>query len=226
MSFTSIDSIRTTNDLLAEKNQAQVNQDLDRNAFLRLFTTQLQNQNPLDPMENEAFVAQLAQFSTLEATTLMSDSLSDFVSSQQSEKMLRGANLLGKQVFAPNVSMYQAGGTRLDGVISVDQTLDNLRLNVIDAESGQVVNQMDLGAQTQGNVEFSWNGGNFDGEASPAGNYIFRAVGYQGDTTQEIPVDSQTRITGVSWDASLSEIFVEIEDGRSIALSEISHLSN
>ncbi|MBT7538785.1 MAG: flagellar biosynthesis protein FlgD, partial [Gammaproteobacteria bacterium] len=149
MSFTSIDSIRTTNDLLAEKNQAQVNQDLDRNAFLRLFTTQLQNQNPLDPMENEAFVAQLAQFSTLEATTLMSDSLSDFVSSQQSEKMLRGANLLGKQVFAPNVSMYQAGGTRLDGVISVDQTLDNLRLNVIDAESGQVVNQMDLGAQTQ-----------------------------------------------------------------------------
>ena len=226
MSFTSIDSIRTTNDLLAEKNQAQVNQDLDRNALLRLFTTQLQNQNPLDPMENEAFVAQLAQFSTLEATTLMSDSLSDFVSSQQSEKMLRGANLLGKQVFAPNVSMYQAGGTRLDGVISVDQTLDNMRLNVIDAESGQVVNQMDLGAQTQGNVEFSWNGGNFDGEAAPAGNYIFRAVGYQGDTTQEIPVDSQTRITGVSWDASLSEIFVEIEDGRSIALSEISHLSN
>ena len=226
MSFTSIDSIRTTNDLLAEKNQAQVNQDLDRNAFLRLFTTQLQNQNPLDPMENEAFVAQLAQFSTLEATTLMSDSLSDFVSSQQSEKMLRGANLLGKQVFAPNVSMYQAGGTRLDGVISVDQTLDNLRLNVIDAESGQVVNQMDLGAQTQGNVEFSWNGGNFDGEAAPVGKYRFRAVGYQGDTTQEIPVDSQTRITGVSWDASLSEIFFEIEGGRSIALSEISHLSN
>jgi flagellar basal-body rod modification protein FlgD len=85
---------------------------------------------------------------------------------------------------------------------------------------------MDLGAQTQGAVEFSWNGGTFDGEAAPAGSYMFRAVGHQGDTTQEIPVNSQTRIEGVSWDAALAEIFVEIEDGRSIALSEISHLSN
>ena len=42
-------------------------EDLDRTAFLTLFTTQLKNQNPLDPMDNEAFVSQLAQFSSLEA---------------------------------------------------------------------------------------------------------------------------------------------------------------
>jgi len=41
--------------------------DLGRDAFLKLFTTQLQNQNPLDPMDNEAFVSQLAQFSSLES---------------------------------------------------------------------------------------------------------------------------------------------------------------
>jgi len=44
-------------------------EDLDRMAFLTLFTTQLKNQNPLDPMDNEAFVSQLAQFSSLEAMT-------------------------------------------------------------------------------------------------------------------------------------------------------------
>ena len=43
------------------------NDDMGRDAFLKLFTTQLNNQDPLSPMENEAFVAQLAQFSTLEA---------------------------------------------------------------------------------------------------------------------------------------------------------------
>jgi len=43
--------------------------ELDRSAFLKLLTTQLQNQNPLDPMKNEAFVAQLAQFSQLEGIT-------------------------------------------------------------------------------------------------------------------------------------------------------------
>ena len=50
-------------DLKAQARQPAPEADLDRNAFLRLFTTQLQNQNPLDPMKNEAFVAQLAQFS-------------------------------------------------------------------------------------------------------------------------------------------------------------------
>ena len=59
MNYTAIDGIRTVEDLKAEKNQPEGGGDLDRNAFLRLFTTQLQNQNPLDPMKNEAFVAKI-----------------------------------------------------------------------------------------------------------------------------------------------------------------------
>ena len=55
MNYTAIDGIRTVEDLKAEKNQPVGGGDLDRNAFLRLFTTQLQNQNPLDPMKNEGF---------------------------------------------------------------------------------------------------------------------------------------------------------------------------
>ena len=62
-------------DDLQAQNASQT-EELDRNAFLKLFTTQLQNQDPLDPVKNEAFIAQLAQFSTLEATTSMSDSCS------------------------------------------------------------------------------------------------------------------------------------------------------
>ena len=65
--------------------------------FLLLFTTQLQNQNPLDPMKNEEFVAQLAQFSQLEATTSMSESLNGLVGSLQKERMLTGASLIGKK---------------------------------------------------------------------------------------------------------------------------------
>ena len=225
MTLPTIEGLKTIGQLRAEQSQPVV-QDLDRNAFLRLFTTQLQNQNPLDPMKNEAFVAQLAQFSTLEATTAMSASFGDFVSGQQEERMLRGANLLGKQVFAPDVIMTQPGGVALDGVIQLDQVVDNLQLYVVDAETDQIVNQLDLGPQIPGEVAFGWNGGNSDGEAAPEGKYIFRAVGYIGEETVEIPAMAQAKITGVSWDESLGEIFVEIADGRAIALSEISHISN
>ena len=225
MSITGLENIKTTADLRAERSQPVGGGDLDRNAFLRLFTTQLQNQNPLDPMKNEQFVAQLAQFSTLEATYSMSDSLGKFVDSQQSERMLRSSNLLGKQVFAPQVSMMQTGGDRLDGVVQVEQVFEQLELYVVNAETGQIVNQMEMGPQAPGELPFTWNGGTSDGEQAPEGVYRFQAIGRIGEETSEIPVLSATRIRSVSWDASMEEIFVEIEDGRSIALSEISHIS-
>jgi len=73
------------------------NESMGQTEFLKLFTTQLQNQNPLDPVKNEAFVAQLAQFSQLEATTNMSTSLNNMVSSMSGERMLSGAALIGKK---------------------------------------------------------------------------------------------------------------------------------
>ena len=57
MSLPTVEGIKTIDQLRAEQSRP-VDQELDRNAFLRLFTTQLQNQNPLDPMKNEAFVGE------------------------------------------------------------------------------------------------------------------------------------------------------------------------
>ena len=141
MSELSISGIRTSADLRAAA-AAPVEEDLDRNAFLKLFTAQLQNQNPLDPMKNEAFVAQLAQFSSLEATTKMSDSLDQFVSSQSGEKIMRGASLIGKSVFVNGATITQGGGQVKSGFANLTDTADELTLSVIDAKTGQVVNSM------------------------------------------------------------------------------------
>ncbi|MFM7341530.1 MAG: flagellar hook assembly protein FlgD, partial [Betaproteobacteria bacterium] len=72
--------------------------------FLKLFTTQLQNQNPLDPTKNEAFVAQLAQFSQLEATTNMATQLAALAQSLQGDRMMSGAALIGKNVVVPGAT--------------------------------------------------------------------------------------------------------------------------
>ena len=66
--------------------------------FLTLFTTQLKNQDPLDPVKNEAFVAQLAQFSQLEATTNMSSTLTTFVDSMSGNQPT-GAEGIKLEVF-------------------------------------------------------------------------------------------------------------------------------
>ena len=225
MSELNIGGIRTVADLRAEAAAPKPEADLDRNAFLRLFTTQLQNQNPLDPMKNEAFVAQLAQFSSLEATTRMSDSLDQFVTTQSSEKIMRGASLIGKNVFASGAVMRQDGGKAISGYVDLDQVADNIRLSVLDARTGQIVNSMELGPQVAGEVGFDWNGGNFDGEAAPAGDYIFQAEVINGDKSRGLPVYGQTRVQGVSFNDELGQVLVEISDGQTLALSEVTRIS-
>jgi flagellar basal-body rod modification protein FlgD len=224
MSELSIAGIRTSADLKTAA-ATPVEEDLDRNAFLKLFTAQLQNQNPLDPMKNEAFVAQLAQFSSLEATTKMSDSLDQFVSSQSGEKIMRGASLIGKSVFVPGATIKQSGGEIKSGFANLTENADSLSLSVIDANTGQVVNSMDLGPQIAGEVSFAWNGGNFDGEAAPAGEYFFSAEARRGDASRVIPVLGETRVKGVSWNDNLGQVLVEISDGQTMALSEVTRIS-
>ena len=119
MNLTNISGIRTTEDLQAQA--AGQTSELDRNAFLKLFTTQLQNQDPLDPVKNEAFIAQLAQFSTLEATTSMSDSLQEFVADQRGDGLMRGAALIGKSVFMQNGAFEQPGGETVEGYLQLDR---------------------------------------------------------------------------------------------------------
>ena len=67
---------------------ALAEQELGRDAFLKLLTTQLTNQSPLDPMDNEAFVAQLAQFSSVEGIKGMQASLENMVSGMRQEQMV------------------------------------------------------------------------------------------------------------------------------------------
>ena len=74
---------------------------LGRDAFLTLFTAQLQNQDPLDPMDNESFVSQLAQFSSLESMQSVDNSMQTMAEGMKSDRFLLGANLLGTNIIVP-----------------------------------------------------------------------------------------------------------------------------
>lgn len=224
MSVLNIPGITTMADLKAQARQPAPEADLDRNAFLRLFTTQLQNQNPLDPMKNEAFVAQLAQFSSLEATTRMSDSLDQFVTSQSTERVMRGASLIGKNVFVSGATVSQSGGQPIEGMLNLEGMADSVMLQVVDRNTGQIVNAMDLGPQMAGEVEFTWNGGNFEGEAAPAGDYVFLAEMAQGEAKKQVPVLAEAKVKGVSWNDEIGQVLLEIADGQSVPLSEIKRI--
>jgi len=98
--------------------------------FLTLFTTQLKIQDPLDPVKNEAFVAQLAQFSQLEATTAMKTSMENLVSSMSNDRMLGAASLMGKQVAVPDGPVQVTNTTVSQGTINLPTGADGVQLQV------------------------------------------------------------------------------------------------
>ena len=223
MNLPNISGIRTTEDLQAQA--AGQTSELDRNAFLKLFTTQLQNQDPLDPVKNEAFIAQLAQFSTLEATTSMSDSLQEFVADQRGDGLMRGAALIGKSVFMQNGAFAQPGGETVEGYLQLDSGADDVVLNVVDIRSGKLINQMSLGPQMAGEVPFAWNGGDFGGTAAEPGRYAFIAQAVRDGKSASVDSFAATRVTGVSWDQNSGKAFLELAGAEPILLENVKRIA-
>ena len=224
MDFSNISGIRTTEDLA--RSQAANESELDRNAFLKLFTTQLQNQNPLDPVKNEAFIAQLAQFSTLEATSSMSNSLDKFVNDQRSETLMRGASLIGKNVFTEDGSFQQNGGEEIEGFMELALPADEIVLSVHNAETGEIVNRFQLGPQSNGEIPFIWNGGDLNGDAAKKGLYTFSAIAVRGSVKQAVSTFAPIEVKGVSWDQLSGGAYLDLADGHTLPLASVKRISD
>jgi len=88
---------------------------LDKNTFLKLLTTQLQNQDPLNPMDSTAFTAQLAQFSSLEQLTNVNTNLTSLITSQNTLLHGMSVNLIGKTVTTNDGTSGTVTGITFDG---------------------------------------------------------------------------------------------------------------
>jgi flagellar basal-body rod modification protein FlgD len=190
--------------------------------FLTLFTTQLKNQDPLDPVKNEAFVAQLAQFSQLEATVTMSSTLSDYVTSTSGQALMSGANLIGKTVSVPDGPALLAEGVPVEGVINLPTGAEGVKFDVFDAK-GSLVRSQILGPQTVGNVTWSWDGKTDAGDVSANGTYKFKAtVVSQGKTTNP-EVSTMAYVTSVSQDADKS-MLLQVQGGKTLKLADVQRI--
>ena len=97
---------------------------IDKETFLKLFTTQLRYQDPLNPMDATAFTTQLAQFSSLEQLYNTNDNLKALISTQNSLLPTLSANLIGKQVTLNDGSSAKVSGISFDGT-NTQLVLDN-----------------------------------------------------------------------------------------------------
>ncbi len=222
----SISGVMTTAQYQAQQAALPQKTNMGQTEFLTLFTTQLKNQDPTDPVKNEAFVAQLAQFSQLEATTSMKDSMNSMVSSMSNDRMLGAASLMGKQVAVPDGPVMVTDTTVSQGTINLPTGADGIQLQVFNS-NGILVRSQIMGAQQPGDVTLSWDGMTDGGQ--PAANGVYRYVANvnsQGVMSKPT-VNTYATVTGVtSAGTADGAMLLEVGNGKTVALSSVKRIVN
>lgn len=192
---------------------------LGQDAFLKLLVTQLKNQSPLNPQDNTAFVAQLAQFSSLQGIQNLNTTVSGLSSSLQSSQALQASALVGRTVETQTDKAYLGSSGVVQGTMVLDNSTPALKLNVYNS-SNQLVMHKDLGSQDAGDIPFAWDGTATDGTKLPAGTYRFEVLAsengkptamktYLGNNVNSVTVGANQAATlnvNVVGDVALSDV--------------------
>ena len=213
--------IKTTTQYKAEKALTPQNTSMGQTEFLTLFTTQLKNQDPTDPVKNEAFVAQLAQFSQLEASVAMKTSMESLVSSMSNDRMLGAASLIGKSVSIPDGPVTVTDTTVSQGTINVPTGADGIRVQVFN-DQGQLVRTQIMGAQPVGDVTLEWDGITDAGAAAPNGIYRYVASVNRAGNITTPTVNTLATVRSVTSAGTLDgTLMLGVDGGKSISLANV-----
>jgi flagellar basal-body rod modification protein FlgD len=158
------------------------NDALGQADFLTLLITQLENQSPLSPQDNTAFVAQLAQFSTLQGIENLNNNFVSMNGSLKSSQAIQASALVGHTVLVNASTARLANGGEIMGTITLDEPVDDTLVNIYNP-AGVLVRQELLGRQDAGDITFGWDGRDAAGTSLPAGIYRFEALGLRDGET-------------------------------------------
>lgn len=172
--------IRSAADLNAAG--ADTSKELGKNQFLELMIAQLEHQDPLNPQEGGEFIAQLAQFSSVEGIENLNSSVNSAVSSFRSSQALQATSMIGRTVqIETSTGVLNSSGVMAG---SYELPLDSQKVQIdIKNGSGQLVRQLYVGPQSKGSLAFEWDGKDADGNAAPAGLYEIDAQAVIGGET-------------------------------------------
>lgn len=139
--------------------------------FLTLLVTQMQNQDPLNPMENSELTSQLAQINTVKGIAGLNATMEKLLTSYSDALSMQSAALVGKNVLSAGNKLTLTDGGAIGG-INLSGAADQVTVTITNASGVKVAEQL-LGEQEAGVIDFYWDGKDLNGNALTAGDYKF-----------------------------------------------------
>ncbi|MDO9094027.1 MAG: flagellar hook capping FlgD N-terminal domain-containing protein [Rubrivivax sp.] len=181
--------------------------------FLKLLVTQMQHQDPLNPMDNAQITSQMAQINTVNGIEQLNTTVEGLTGQFMQLQALTGASLVGRDVTLKGNKLDIKGGVGVGG-FDLTSTADRVKVEVLNP-GGSVVDTIDLGAETAGRHAFTWPAGSVPDGA----NYSFRVTATAGAATLATTPLMRDRVESVN--TSGNNLMLNTRTSGPVAYSDI-----
>ncbi|MDT4330236.1 flagellar hook assembly protein FlgD [Methylomonas sp. MED-D] len=216
--------LATTGSASSASSATSKSQSLSQSEFLKLLTTQLTHQDPTKPMDNAEFVSQMAQISAVSGIQELQTSFQTLSDSLNADQALQAASIVGHTVVAPGSQALLSAGGSVSGELDIPSTATSVGVQIVDPETGTVVRELDLGAQSAGTLKFEWDGNDSAGTPADPGVYKIKAFGWLDGTNTALDTSINSKVKSVAIGSNGSGLSVNLEGLGDIKFSKIKQI--
>lgn len=191
--------------------------------FLKLFVAQLNNQDPLNPLDNAQLTSQLAQMSTVSGIQSMQKTLTSMLDASSAAQLLQSAGLVGHTVLSKGSELQLADGQGASFQISLPTSAASVQAVISDG-AGNTIRTLDLGTQPAGTSAQTWDGLDDTGQPAAAGAYTVKVAASNGG--QAVAADTLVygQVASVAQGAPGQGVAINLTSGRSVPLADVQAL--
>lgn len=164
--------------------------------FLKLLVAQLNNQDPMNPMDNAQMTSQIAQINTVTGIQQLNETVKGLAGQFAAQQLMQGSAMVGRDVIvADNTLEFNGETMKGGGAFDLAGSAADVQVQVLDARNKEV-GKIDLGALKAGRYNFEWEAG----ETAGSGPFHFKVVATNGESAVEATELSSDKVTAVSID--------------------------
>ncbi|HTR01506.1 MAG TPA: flagellar hook capping FlgD N-terminal domain-containing protein, partial [Candidatus Acidoferrum sp.] len=185
------------------------NKALGADDFMKLLVTQMNNQDPSNPQDNTAFLAQLAQFTMVNGVNKLGTSMDSMTATMTNSQAMQAANLVGHDVLSSsNIALLESGKPVI-GQVTVPSGTTGLNIQVRDA-AGSLVKTIPSTDFTPGDQAFYWDGTDENGNTQSPGDYSVSVTALVNGQQQALTPQMFNPVLGVSLAADHSTVQLQL----------------
>ena len=197
----------------ASTSTAASDANASQDRFLKLLVAQLNNQDPMNPMDNAQMTSQMAQINTVTGIQQVNETLKSMATQFSSLQVMQGTSMVGRDVLIEGNTLSPNGGVA-GGAIDLAGKADSVKIDIL-SPGGQVLDSFNLGALDAGRQSFEWDASNYTGSGNPS----FRVSATLGG--QAISTTSLARDKVVSVGSEAGVMNIQLVGRSSVAYDSI-----